>query len=221
MCLTGLVKAFTGMPCSQSARRRAWQAGPMNPVGLLLAAGGGSRMGTPKALVGDPAGVSFVERGVRVLRDGGCSPVVVVVGAEAARASTLASAAGADLVVEAPDWAQGQSASLRAGLAAAQSTDADVACILLVDVPDVGANVVERVCGAAGDSPSALARAAYRGVPGHPVVMGRDHWQEVLESATGDKGARDYLAAHDHQLVECGDLATGRDVDTPTELQGR
>src|SRR5689334_21979411 len=168
-------------------------------------------MGTPKALVDDPAGGSFVERGVRVLRDGGCSPVVVVVGAGAARARELATAAGADVVVEAPDWAQGQSASLRAGLAAAQTTDADVACLLLVDLPDVGADVVEAVCRAAGDARGVLARAAYQGVPGHPVVMGRDHWQAVLESATGDRGARDYLAAHEHQLVECGDLATGRD----------
>ena len=176
-------------------------------------------MGTPKALVDDPAGGSFVERGVRVLRDGGCSPVLVVVGAEAARATELATAARADVVVEAPDWAQGQSASLRAGLAALQSTEADVACILLVDLPDVAAVVVQRVLTAAsGAGPAALARAAYQGVPGHPVVMGRDHWQAVLDDASGDRGARDYLAAHEHQLVDCGDLATGRDVDTPGDL---
>ena len=191
----------------------------MNPAGLLLAAGGGSRMGTPKALVADPSGGSFVERGVRVLRDGGCSPVVVVVGAEAERAGELARTAGADLVVEAPDWAQGQSASLRAGILAVQSTPADLACILLVDLPDVGAAVVERVVRAAsGAGSAALGRAAYQGVPGHPVVLGRDHWQGVLDLAAGDKGARDYLAAHEHQLVECGDLATGRDVDTPADL---
>ena len=66
--------------------------------------------------------------------------------------------------------------------------------------------------------PAALARAAYQGVPGHPVVIGRDHWRGVLDVAAGDRGARDYLAAHDHALVECGDLATGRDVDTPDDL---
>ncbi|KRF22254.1 hypothetical protein ASG95_16755 [Phycicoccus sp. Soil803] len=175
-------------------------------------------MGTPKALVDDPAGGSFVERGVRVLRAGRCSPVVVVVGAEAARATELATAAGADLVVEAPDWARGQSASLRAGVAALQSTDAAVVCILLVDLPDVGAAVVERVTAAVGAGAAALARAAYHGVPGHPVVMGRDHWQGVLDVAAGDRGARDYLATHDHALVECGDLATGRDVDSPDDL---
>ncbi|GAA2157885.1 nucleotidyltransferase family protein [Pedococcus bigeumensis] len=179
-------------------------------------------MGTPKALVDHPAGGSFVERGVRVLRDGGCSPVIVVVGAEVARARALAIEAGADLVVEAPDWEQGQSASLRAGLSTLQDVEADVACILLVDLPDVGAAVLQRVlaaeAAAAGEGRGGLARAAYAGVPGHPVVIGRDHWPEVLEVASGDTGARDYLATHRHLLVECGDLATGRDVDTPADL---
>jgi CTP:molybdopterin cytidylyltransferase MocA len=197
----------------------AWEAGLVNCAGLLLAAGGGSRMGVPKALVDDPFGGSFVERGVRVLRAGGCAPVVVVVGAEAQRAAALASSAGAEQVIEAPDWAQGQSASLTAGLQALQSTEAEAACILLVDLPDVGAAVLERVVTAsAAAGRAALVRAAYQGVPGHPVVMGRDHWQGVLDTATGDRGARDYLAAHEHVLVECGDLASGRDVDTPDDL---
>ena len=59
-----------------------------------------------------------------------------------------------------------------------------------------------------------LARAAYGGVPGHPVLLGRDHWPGVLESAQGDQGARSYLARHEVELIECGDLATGRDVDS-------
>ena len=59
-----------------------------------------------------------------------------------------------------------------------------------------------------------LARAAYDGVPGHPVLLGRDHWAGVNAAATGDRGARDYLATADVVLVECGDLASGRDVDS-------
>ena len=144
---------------------------------------------------------------------------MVVVGAEAQRATELAVAAGADLVVEASDWAQGQSASLRAGLVAVQATSADVACILLVDLPDVGAAVVERrSCarergGSRGTGP--------RGIPRRAGAPGRDGSRPlagVLDLATGDRGARDYLAAHDHLVVECGDLATGRDVDTPADL---
>jgi CTP:molybdopterin cytidylyltransferase MocA len=91
-------------------------------------------------------------------------------------------------------------------------------CVLLVDLPDVGADTVRRVVSAAGGRTKALARAAYGGVPGHPVVIGRSHWAGVAAAANGDHGARDYLAAHRHGVVECGDLASGRDVDTPADL---
>lgn len=189
----------------------------MTCAGILLAAGGGTRMGRPKALV-TLAGTSLVERGTAGLREAGCSPVVVVVGADADDVRVLAERAGADVVVHASDWERGQSASLRAGLRALADTTAYAACVLLVDLPDVGAEVVARVTAAAGDGPAALARAAYQGVPGHPVVMGRDHWAAVDDTAHGDAGARGYLATHPHTTVECGDLATGRDVDTPADL---
>ena len=67
----------------------------------------------------------------------------------------------------------------------------------------------------------ALVRATYDGRPGHPVLLGRDHWHGVLETATGDRGARDYLATNMVLLVECGDLASGVDVDSPTFGQPR
>ena len=66
-----------------------------------------------------------------------------------------------------------------------------------------------------GELAAGLWRAAYAAVPGHPVLIGRDHWAGVATSATGDRGARDYLATNQPLLVECGDLASGRDVDTP------
>jgi nicotine blue oxidoreductase len=65
----------------------------------------------------------------------------------------------------------------------------------------------------AATGPGVLARAAYDGEPGHPVLLGRDHWPGVVASAAGDRGARDYLAAREVTLVECGDLATGHDRD--------
>ena len=95
----------------------------------------------------------------------------------------------------------------------AQRADGDAVVVTLVDLPDVTAEVVRRVTGL-GTDPGVLARAAYDGVPGHPVLLGRDHWVGVARTATGDRGARDYLADHDVFVVECGDLATGRDVDT-------
>jgi CTP:molybdopterin cytidylyltransferase MocA len=105
------------------------------------------------------------------------------------------------------------SASLRTGLAALDRA-ADAALVTLVDLPDVSADVVRRVAAAATGA-DVLARAAYDGTPGHPVLIGRDHWAGVIAAATGDQGARDYLKPREVVLVECGDLATGRDVDTP------
>jgi CTP:molybdopterin cytidylyltransferase MocA len=110
-------------------------------------------------------------------------------------------------------------ASLRAGLAHLEGSTADVALVTLVDLPDVTAEVMGRVLAAAvGEGPTALVRAAFGGVPGHPVAIGRVHWEGVCAAAEGDRGARDYLRATPHRLVECGDLATGRDVDTVEDL---
>ena len=180
--------------------------------GLLLAAGAGRRMGMPKALVRDASGVPWLLRGVDTLREGGCEEVTVVLGAAADEAAAQLDGAGVDVVV-ATDWAEGMGASLRAGLA---SLDAGVEAVLvsLVDLPDVSADVVSRVLDAEVDN-GVLRRAAYDGRPGHPVLLGRAHWPGVTASAIGDRGARDYLAESAVTLVECGDLATGRDRDTP------
>jgi CTP:molybdopterin cytidylyltransferase MocA len=181
--------------------------------GLLLAAGAGTRMGTPKALMRDQDGTSWLLRSVAVLRAGGCDAVTVVLGAEAERARALLDR-GQVRVVVADRWAEGMGESLRAGLAALVASDAGAVLVSLVDLPDVSADVVRRVA-AAGAEPDLLARAAYDGEPGHPVLLGRHHWAQVADAATGDRGARDYLATHDVVLVECGDLATGRDRDSP------
>jgi CTP:molybdopterin cytidylyltransferase MocA len=162
----------------------------------------------PKALMRDADGTSWLQRSLSALVDGGCDPVTVVLGAQAAEALPMVPD-GVTAVV-ADDWAEGMSASLRAGLAALGDSDAVV--LSLVDLPDVTAEVVRRVVLGAGRS--TLSRAAYDGRPGHPVVIGRDHWAGVAASATGDFGARHYLDAHEVTLVECGDLATGRDQDS-------
>lgn len=180
--------------------------------GLLLAAGAGSRMGRPKALVHDPDGTSWLRRSIDVLHAGGCTDVLVVLGARADEARALLP--DGVRVVVADDWADGMAASLSAGLLALGSADAgEAAVITLVDLPDVTAEVLARV--AAGADASTLRRATYDGRPGHPVLAGRDHWAPMASGLTGDQGAKTYLAAHGCARVECGDLATGVDQDTP------
>jgi CTP:molybdopterin cytidylyltransferase MocA len=180
-------------------------------------------MGTPKGLLRSPDGVPFVDRAVGALFDGGCDVVVVVVGAAADEVTSLLDEAGwahddGVSVVLAGGWEEGMGASLRAGLTRAEQGDATAALVTLVDLPDVGAAVVRRLLDGSPLDADVLARAAYRGVPGHPVLLGRSHWPGVVRSAAGDRGARDYLVDNRPTLVECGDLATGRDVDRPEHL---
>lgn len=175
-------------------------------AGVLLAAGAGIRYGMPKVLAAQGL---WLESAVNSLSGGGCDDVVVVLGAAVVEVPEPARA------VIATDWRDGMGASLRAGLAAIP--DADYAVMLTVDTPDIGADVVGRVLGAARASQSGIARATYDGRPGHPVVVARRHWPSLLETLHGDEGARRFLAARsDVVTVECADLATGLDIDTPT-----
>jgi CTP:molybdopterin cytidylyltransferase MocA len=181
--------------------------GRVDVIGVLLAAGAGSRYGSPKVLAHQGA---WLRTAVAALSEGGCVQVVAVLGAAAEDAGPLVPH-GVSTVVAA-DWATGMSASLRAGLAVAESTTASHALLHLVDTPDVGPEVVARVLASGAD----IARADYSGVPGHPVLLSRRYWAQVRDSATGDHGARDFLRTRqDVVLVECGDLATGVDHDRP------
>lgn len=171
----------------------------VSTAGVLLAAGAGTRYGMPKVLAAEGR---WLRSAVSALADGGCDEVVVVLGAAIVDVPAPARAVIAD------HWASGMAASLRAGLAAVAA--ADVAVIHLVDTPDVTAAVIRRMLAVEAD----LARATYGGRPGHPVVIGGRHWPELAATLDGDQGARAFLAGRDDLvLVECGDLATGDDVD--------
>ena len=172
-------------------------------AGVLLAAGAGTRYGMPKVLAEQGEWLQFA---VDALHRGGCDDVVVVLGAAVVDVPSPARAVVAD------DWATGMSASLRAGLAAADG--ARYVVLHLVDTPDVGAEVIARVLAAAQSAASGLARATFGGRPGHPVVIERSHVAALMETLHGDEGARRFLASRsDVVAVECGDLATGVDVD--------
>jgi CTP:molybdopterin cytidylyltransferase MocA len=195
---------------------------PTGVAALLLAAGEGRRLGTAKALLRGADGMTWVERAARRLVSAGCRPVVVVVGARAAEVAALVppSLVPPFDVVEAAGWAEGMGASLRAGLVAlsARRPLPDAVLVALVDTPGMTTDVVRRVAAAGVGGPSVLARAAFDGVPGHPVLLGRDHWAEVRATAHGDAGARDYLRDRPVRLVECGDVGHGADVDTRAAL---
>jgi len=217
---------MAGMVNADAAHDRA-DAGKAPVAALVLAAGAGSRFGRPKALVLGADGVPWLVRTVDVLHAAGCTPVIVVLGAQAAAAAALLAEAGPSgrttVVAYAPDWAEGLSASLRTGLEAALGVAGDPVALVVVpvDVPDLDAATVARVLDTdtdtdtdTGVTPNSLRQAVFGGRPGHPVLIGRAHWEPLRSQITGDTGARPYLLAHGVLPVECGDLTTGADVDT-------
>lgn len=191
------------------------RVGGHSVAGLLLAAGEGRRYGLPKALVND-GGQLLVERGLATMLEANCSPVVVVLGAAVEEIQMRAKLDGA-LVVVNEAWRTGMGSSLRVGLTALAGSRALSTIVLLVDMPSVTAAAVRRVLDF--DAPSALVSASYGGRPGHPVLLGREHWAQVAELARGDVGARPYLQAHQDRLilVPCDDVADPRDIDLPQE----
>lgn len=184
-----------------------------NTAGLVLAAGGGTRFGRPKALI-EFDGRSLLDRAVATLHTGGCRQVLAVLGAGAEQA--LAAATEAFTPVLNRRWGQGLSTSLKAGLAAVPERY-DGVVVTLVDQPRIVPEAVRRVIAAAEEG-AAVAVAVYAGRRGHPMYFAREHLDAIAAGAVGDRGARDFLAANAALVreVECpGDPV---DVDTPADL---
>jgi CTP:molybdopterin cytidylyltransferase MocA len=182
---------------------------------LVLAAGEGSRLGRPKALV-LLGGELLVDRTVRTAHEAGCDPVVVVLGASAQDVVATAALPGA-LVLVNDAWPDGMGASLRVGLRALAEIGAESAVVLLVDQPRVTADLVRRIATA----PAARAVAAsYGGRLGNPVRLHAAIWDDVCASAVGDVGARAWMRTHpdDVEAVACDDLGSDDDIDTAEDL---
>ncbi|MDP5227629.1 MULTISPECIES: nucleotidyltransferase family protein [Arthrobacter] len=188
---------------------------------VLLAAGAGTRLGLgPKALL-KRRGTALVEHLAAVLHDGGCSRVVVVLGAQAERVRREASLDGCTVVVN-PAWEEGMGTSLRAGLGAVPA--GENALVALVDQPALAVEAVRAVLGA--HRPGQVTAAAYPDPDGalrrgHPVLFDASLLARVAASASGDEGARRFLQTHAGlvALVDCGAWGDGRDVDTPEDLR--
>ena len=184
----------------------------MTVAAVVLAAGGGRRYGMPKALV-EYDGSLLVERAVRTAT-AVCDPVLVVLGAQAVDVWRTADLGGSAVLAN-KDWESGMASSLRVGLDGLRGwpDQVDAALITLVDMPGITAEAMARLRDQG--SPGALAVATYDGVRGHPVLLGREHWAGVIETLSGDEGARRYLAEHDVTEIDCTGLADPTDLDVP------
>jgi CTP:molybdopterin cytidylyltransferase MocA len=180
-------------------------------VGLVLAAGAGTRFGGPKQLA-ELDGRPLLEHALRAMADAPVGATFVVLGARADEIRTRVDLRGATVVVAA-DWDEGQAASLRAGVAAAREHGADAVVVTLGDQPRISAEAIARVVQAG----TPAARATYGGVPGHPVLLGAELFDAVA-ALRGDTGARDLLTGVDVKPVPCDGLGSPADVDTRDQL---
>jgi molybdenum cofactor cytidylyltransferase len=185
--------------------------------GIVLAAGGASRFGSPKQLA-ELDGVPLLQHAVdAMLAVPAIDPVVVVLGAEAQRVLEAVDFGEAQIAV-CGDWAEGMAASLRCGVEAVG--DCDWVILTLGDQPRVTPQVIAAVLDHADSAPTGTAavRATYEGVPGHPVALGRAILPQVA-ALTGDVGARELLGHATVRTFEAARLCDPTDVDTPEELE--
>jgi len=186
-------------------------------AGIVLAAGSGSRFGGAKQLA-ELDGIPLLEHALRAIEAvPAIDRAVVVLGA---RAEEIL--AGVDLGTVEPiictDWEEGQAASLRCGVEAVAG-EADAAVLTLGDTPHISAQVIARFAELASEHGAhARARAVYEGRPGHPVALGSAYFPQIA-ALRGDTGAREVLKAIGAFAIECADLCSDLDVDTPQALE--
>jgi CTP:molybdopterin cytidylyltransferase MocA len=182
-------------------------------AGLILAAGEGTRFGPESKLVADLHGRPVLEHAIRAqLGVAELEPVVVVLGAHADDVLERVELGRAEALV-CPDWAEGQAASLRCGMEyLVEELGAERVVVTLGDEPLIGSATIARFA-----AEPAGTRALWKGRPGHPVVLGREHLAGI-RSLAGDEGARGLLS--DAQAIECADMGgAGLDIDTREDLE--
>lgn len=185
---------------------------------IVLAAGRSSRMGGPNKLLAEIGGRPLVRIVAEAALASRARPVTVVTGHQRERVE--AALAGLDIVlVHNPAYADGLSASLKAGIAAVPPA-ADGAIICLGDMPQVDAHLIDRLLAAFDPERGALvAVPTIGGKRGNPVVWSRRFFSD-LSTLTGDVGARGLIASYPEAVVEVAttDDAAFTDVDTPDAL---
>jgi molybdenum cofactor cytidylyltransferase len=219
MGVGGLLMEIVTRPQPRGAAREGETKVGRRFAALVLAAGRSTRMGGPNKLLAEIAGRPLVRIAVEEALASRARPIIVVTGHQ----SEPVAAAVKDLdvvLVHNPDYAAGLSTSLRVGIAAVPS-DAEGAVVVLGDMPQVDATLIDRLLAAFDPEKGALvAVPAIDGKRGNPVVWSRRFFPE-LAAIEGDIGARHLIASYPEAVIEVP--VTGKaaliDVDTPDALR--
>ena len=182
----------------------------------MLAAGESRRFGQPKLLL-PSRGVPLIRRAVDAAVDGGCSDVVVVLGAER-DAYTPALAGTRVQVVVNPNYKEGMSTSIRSGVEALP-TECTAAVILLADQPRIDGSIIHALLETYEASGKPIVAARYGDVRGAPVLFDRALFLELLV-LEGDLGARAVMETYPNEVAEVViPVEAGLDVDRPEDVE--
>lgn len=178
----------------------------MKVAAVVLAAGASQRLGTPKQLV-RICGETLVDRTIRICREAGCEPVLVVLGAAADQVRDACSLDEAIVVVN-ESWQQGMASSIAEGISVLD--DGVAGCVMTTcDMPAVSANHLRRLA-----ESTDMTASIYAGRHGVPAYFPRSAFPLLL-GLRGDTGARDLLRQCPGIPLEGGEL----DIDTPQDLE--
>ncbi len=183
-------------------------------AGIVLAAGGSSRLGQPKQLV-EFRGRPLVWHAVRVGLEAGLSPLVVVSGA-AGDQIRRALEDQSVMLIDNPDWEAGQSSSVRLGLSQVEAR-CEAAIFLLADMPLMDAELVRQVVRTHRATLAPLVAPRVEGRRANPVLFDRVTFPD-LHQLTGDHGGRALFDSYEPTWVEWSESAM-LDLDTPEDLR--
>jgi len=186
---------------------------------IVLAAGRSTRMGGPNKLLETISGKPLVRIAAEQALSSRASPVVVVSGHERARVEAALASLDVRLVHN-PDYAQGLSTSVKAGLAALPP-ESEAAIVCLGDMPQVTSALIDRLIAAFDPERNALVvLPTFSGKRGNPVLWSRRFFPELM-ALEGDVGARHLIGAYPEVVTEVPveNAAAMVDIDTPDALR--
>ncbi len=190
----------------------------MPVAAIILAAGASRRLGQPKQLVAYQ-GETLLERAIRLAKESGAVPVLVVLGAnlQIIRAATRLDDA---IQVFNQHWEQGIASSIHAGLDALDVHASQASGVLLMNCDQVllSAEHLRTLLAAfAGEDEPCIVTSVYAGVQGVPTIIPRVLFPALLE-LRGDKGARALLVEPRCRVIALPFDGGEVDIDLPADL---
>jgi molybdenum cofactor cytidylyltransferase len=190
---------------------------PTKIGGLLLAAGGSTRIGRPKQLL-QFEGQSLLQRAAQTLVKSACDPVVVVLGAEPEQ--SIAETAGFPVrTCVNTEWSSGMSSSIRAGLREllVLEPELDAIVITLCDQPLVTADHIDSLINEFRQTGSPIVAAQYSGTTGVPALFAKTLFDD-LTHLEGQNGARQLIRTRPDDVRTVNIEEAAFDVDTVDDL---